>query len=75
MKQDHLLKYGLSAILVFVGIKMLAEDFIHLDPVVSLAVIAAILLAAVIGSLLTKKKNPTQTQSSVEVTDTTTKTD
>ena len=75
MKQVHLLKYALSAILVFVGIKMLAEDFIHLDPVVSLAVIAAILLAAVIGSSLTKKKNPTQTQSSVEVTDTTTKTD
>ena len=75
MKQVHLLKYALSAILVFVGIKMLAEDFIHLDPVVSLVVIAAILLAAVIGSSLTKKKNPTQTQSSVEVTDTTTKTD
>ena len=60
---------------MFVGIKMLAEDFIHLDPVVSLAVIASILLAAVIGSSLTTKKSPTETQSSVEVTDTTTKTD
>jgi tellurite resistance protein TerC len=75
MKQVHLLKYGLSAILVFVGIKMLAEDFIHLHPVVSLAVIGSILLAAVIGSSLTTKKSPTETQSSVEVTDTPTKTD
>tara|TARA_Y100000590_G_C15524762_1_gene940816 strand:- start:10 stop:933 length:924 start_codon:yes stop_codon:yes gene_type:complete len=55
MKQVHLLKYALSAILVFVGVKMLAEDFIHLDPIVSLAIIASILVAAIVGSSVTTR--------------------
>jgi tellurite resistance protein TerC len=45
------LKYGLAAILVFVGIKMLLVDVWHIPIALSLAVIAAVLGAAVALSL------------------------
>lgn len=48
----HLLRFGLSAILVFVGIKMLIDGFYHIPVPVALAVIAAILILTVVGSLL-----------------------
>jgi tellurite resistance protein TerC len=37
------LHHGLAAILVFVGLKMIATDYIHIEALVSLAVIAGIL--------------------------------
>ncbi|HPE07042.1 MAG TPA: TerC family protein, partial [Smithellaceae bacterium] len=43
MKLFHLLHYGLAAILSFVGIKMLIEDFFHVPVTASLLVIASIL--------------------------------
>jgi len=46
------LKPGLAAILLFVGAKMLLYRWVHLPTGTSLAVIAAILAAAVIASLL-----------------------
>src|SRR4051794_164403 len=51
------LHYGLGALLVFVGIKMLVEDFIELPVAVSLGVIIATLGAAVGGSLLFSSKS------------------
>ena len=45
------LKYGLSAVLVFVGLKMLAADVVHVPVRVSLAVIAVLLGASVLASL------------------------
>ena len=50
------LHYGLGALLVFVGVKMLVEDFIELPVAVSLGVIIATLGAAVGGSLLFSSK-------------------
>jgi tellurite resistance protein TerC len=45
------LKYGLAAILVFVGAKMLLTDVYHLPIWLSLGVIAALVTASVIASL------------------------
>src|SRR4051794_4494217 len=47
----HYLHYGLAALLVFVGAKMLLEDVVHLPLVASLAAIVGILGAAVGASL------------------------
>ncbi len=50
-----LLKYALSAVLIFIGGKILAGDMlglIHIPPLVSLLITLAILSAGVIGSLL-----------------------
>jgi len=54
----HYLHYGLSAILVFVGTKMLISDFYKVPIVVSLVVIASLLTASVVASLLDPKKKP-----------------
>ena len=48
----HYLHYGLSAILVFVGAKMLLADVYKLPVAVALGVIAGILLVAVIASVM-----------------------
>lgn len=54
------LKYGLAGILTFVGLKMLVSFFdIHLDVLVSLAVIVLILGIAVLASWLKTKKTGT----------------
>ncbi|HEU6449798.1 MAG TPA: TerC family protein, partial [Gemmatimonadaceae bacterium] len=48
----HLLRFGLAAILVFVGIKMLIDGFFEIPVLVALAVIAVILILTVVASLL-----------------------
>lgn len=53
----YLLKYGLSVILTFIGVKMLVDHWIQLPISVSLAVVVAVLAAAVGASLLWPK-NP-----------------
>jgi tellurite resistance protein TerC len=52
----HLLRYGLAAILVFVGVKMLIDGFYEIPVFVALAVIAAILAITIVASLLIPKK-------------------
>lgn len=44
--------YGLAAILVFVGAKMLLADLYKVPTVIALGVVAGILIVAVIASLL-----------------------
>ena len=56
MDRFHYLKFGLSMVLVFIGAKMLLEEFIHIDTLVSLGVVAAILTVSVIVSLLRPPK-------------------
>jgi tellurite resistance protein TerC len=60
MKMFRYLNYGLSLILIFVGVKMLMADFYKIQPVVALGVIALILAASVTASLAIKptEKNP-----------------
>ena len=52
MKLFHLLHYGLAAILTFVGVKMLIEDFFHVPVMASLVVIAAILAVSIVSSII-----------------------
>jgi tellurite resistance protein TerC len=52
MKLFHLLHYGLAAILTFVGVKMLIEDFFHVPVVASLLVIASILIVSIVSSII-----------------------
>lgn len=52
LKYFHYLHYGLAAILVFVGIKMLISDFYKFDPFISLGIIAVILIVSIVLSLL-----------------------
>lgn len=51
MSLFHYLHYGLSTILVFVGVKMLLSDIYHISNLVALAVIASILAVSVLASL------------------------
>ena len=53
----HHLKYALTGILVFVGVKMLLTDIYKIPTPVALGVIMAILSAAVFASLLFPKKD------------------
>jgi tellurite resistance protein TerC len=46
------LHIGLGALLVFVGVKMLVEDWVHISPAISLGVIVAALGASIGTSLL-----------------------
>lgn len=52
MRLFHFLHYGLSAVLVFVGAKMLLADLMPVPIVLSLLVIAGILAGSIIVSLL-----------------------
>jgi len=48
----HYLRFGLSAVLAFVGVKMILSDVYHIPTGISLGVIALILIVAVIASVL-----------------------
>ncbi len=50
------LKYGLSAILTYVGIKMLVSDYYKVDPLYSLLVILSILSLSIFASMLANSK-------------------
>lgn len=52
----HYIKYGLSAILVFVGLKMTMVDFYKIPVMISLFTILGILVISVVASLLFPKK-------------------
>jgi tellurite resistance protein TerC len=63
MDRFHYLKVGLGLILVFIGIKMATQDLIEeklgheLSPVVSLAVVVALLAGSIVASLLRPRKD------------------
>ncbi len=51
----HHLNYGLSVILVFVGVKMLVSSFFHIPSLIALGIIALILIASIIASIIWPK--------------------
>ncbi len=51
----HLLKYGLAIILVFVGVKMLLEHWLHVPILASLGVIVTVLAGSIAASLIWPK--------------------
>lgn len=57
MQLFHYLHYGLSAILVFVGGKMLFADIYKIPVGIALGVVAGILLISVIASVVRPRKN------------------
>lgn len=61
-KYFHYLKFGLSAILVFVGTKMCIVDFYKIPVEISLIVIIFVLAIAMISSVLFPKKVKTEGQ-------------
>jgi len=52
----HLLHYGLSVILIFIGVKMLASKYVHMPIGVALGVVGGVLLVSVALSLIFPKK-------------------
>lgn len=52
----HLLKFGLAFVLMFVGIKMLIVEWMHVPTNISLMVIGLVLGSSIVASLLTKPK-------------------
>jgi tellurite resistance protein TerC len=52
MNAFHFLHYGLSAVLVFIGVKMLASGYVHLPTPVALGVIAGFLGISIVASLI-----------------------
>jgi tellurite resistance protein TerC len=56
MDKFRFLKYGLSVILVFIGIKMLITYIFHIPVFISLIVIMLVLIISVLASILIKDK-------------------
>ena len=48
----YLLKYGIAAILTFVGVKMLGENWFHIETLPSLAIILGVLGVSIAASLI-----------------------
>jgi len=64
----HYLQFGLSVVLVFIGVKMLVADVFHVPTAVSLGVIAAVLGTSVAVSLLRPKPVPVPEEEEVAET-------
>ena len=56
MDAFHRLHYGLSALLIFIGLKMLTSEHYPIPIHIALAVVAVILIASIAASLLFPKK-------------------
>ncbi|ADU51763.1 Integral membrane protein TerC [Thermaerobacter marianensis DSM 12885] len=52
------LRYGLAVTLVFIGVKMLLIDVVHLAPATSLGILALILGTSVLASVLFPRREP-----------------
>jgi tellurite resistance protein TerC len=55
----HLLKYGLAMVLTFIGVKMLITPWYHVPVQASLAIVAVLIGASVIASLIATRKQET----------------
>lgn len=62
LKLLHYLHYALAAILVFIGLKMLLSDFIHLPISLSLGFVVVALTLAAVASLIWKKNEDSGTK-------------
>jgi len=58
MNKFQYLKFGLSAVLIFIGAKMVIVDFYKIPVTVSLAVVAAILTVSILASLWKAASDP-----------------
>ena len=53
----HYLHYGLSVVLIFIGIKMLGSYYVHIPTVWALATVLLVLGVSILASLLNPQKN------------------
>jgi tellurite resistance protein TerC len=63
MEAFHLLHYGLAAILVFIGLKMFAANYVEVPTVYALGFVVMVLAASVVLSMVTK---PDESSASAE---------
>ena len=56
MEVFHLLHYGLSVILIFIGAKMMASQYVHIPIGIALGVVAGVLVVSVVLSLIFPQK-------------------
>jgi len=56
METFHYLSHGLSLVLLFIGVKMLLGEFVHIPIGVSLLVVTSILIIAVVASLVRNRR-------------------
>jgi tellurite resistance protein TerC len=54
MDKFRFLKYGLSVILVFIGVKMIITDIFHIPILISLSIIVIVLIISVLASVYIK---------------------
>jgi tellurite resistance protein TerC len=54
----HYLHYGLSAVLIFIGLKMVASHYVDLPTEWTLAIVLSILAVSIVASLLKPQKKP-----------------
>jgi tellurite resistance protein TerC len=59
MDMFRYLRFGLSAILIFVGVKMLASEWIKVPPLAALAVVLSFLAIAIAASMVASRREPT----------------
>jgi tellurite resistance protein TerC len=52
----HLLHYGLSVILIFIGVKMLVSHYVKIPIGIALGAVAGVLLISIVLSLIFPKK-------------------
>lgn len=64
MKLFHYLNYGLSVVLIFIGVKMLLPERYHVPTWAALVVIAGVLAIAIVASLLFPQKEKEEGPSS-----------
>ncbi|MCL2039978.1 MAG: TerC/Alx family metal homeostasis membrane protein [Bacteroidetes bacterium] len=50
------LSFGISVILLYIGVKMLISQVYHIDAIISLSIIISILLLSILWSIIEKKK-------------------
>jgi tellurite resistance protein TerC len=56
MESFHYLHYGLSIVLIFVGAKMLSEDFYQIPTEIALACVVGVILISVLASMINPKR-------------------
>ena len=57
METFHYLSHGLSVVLIFIGLKMLVADLVHISIGLSLAIVVAVLTIAVLASLAKRRRD------------------
>ena len=64
LAEFEVLAYALAAILVFIGLKMILHNWVHVPNLLSLGIIVGILLLAVVGERVRRGRKPSEPEAS-----------